>query len=77
MFKTIKVNGRSVCYTDNTVFMVQVGKNKSAYKTKYSFKGDIRQAAFYYECINIGNGYKKRLLMSGANKPVLARAISC
>lgn len=76
MFKTIKVNGRSVCYTDNTVFMVQVGKNKSAYKTKYSFKGDIRQAAFYYECINIGNGYKKRLLMSGANKPVLVRAVS-
>lgn len=76
MFKTINVNGRSVCYHDNTVFMVQVGKNKSSYKTKYSFKGDIRQAAFYYESINIGNGYKKRLLMSGANKPVLVRAFS-
>jgi len=31
---------------------------------------------FYYRCINIGRGYKKRLLMPGARKPVLARAFS-
>jgi hypothetical protein len=76
MFKTIKINGRSVCYHNETTFIVQVGKGKSAYKNKYLFKGDIRKAAFYYESINIGNGYKKRLLMSGANKPVLARCFS-
>jgi hypothetical protein len=70
---TIKINGRSVCYSDTTVFQVQVGKNKSAYKDRYSFTGDIRKAAFYYECINIGNGFKKRLLMNG--KP-LVRAFS-
>ena len=76
MFKTIKIDGRSVCYHDNTIFNVQVGKGKSTYKTRYSFKGNIKQAAFYYACINIGNGYKKRLVMCGANKPVLLRDMS-
>lgn len=62
---TVKINGRSVCYSDTTVFQVQVGKGKGSYKDKYTFTGDIRKAAFYYECINIGNGYKKRLCMNG------------
>lgn len=65
MLKSIKVNGRDVQYSDKTNFTVQVGKGKSSYKTRYSFTGDIRQAAYYYECINIGNGYKKRLVMDG------------
>jgi len=77
MYKTINIGNKKVCYTDNTSFIVQVGKGKSAYKNKYIFKGDVQKAAFYYACINVGNGYKKRLIMSGANKPVLARMISC
>lgn len=72
-FHTIKFNGRDIEYSDNTTFQVQVGRNKSAYKTRYSFVGDIRKAAFYYQCINIGRGYKKRLLID--NK-VLVRAFS-
>lgn len=65
MVKSINVNGREYQYSDSTKFDVQVGKGKSAYKTRYSFTGDLRQAAFYYHSLNIGNGYKKRLLLDG------------
>ncbi len=70
---TIKINGKDVQYSWDTFFQVQVGKKKGAYTTRYSIMGDIRTAAFYYECINIGNGYKKRLLING--KPIV-RAFS-
>lgn len=78
MDKTIKVNGREVSYSDTTKFLVQVGKGeKGAYTTRYSFTGDIRKAGFYYECMNIGNGYKKRLVMeNNGRKCLLVRALS-
>ena len=43
------------------VYQVQVGKGKGAYKTRWVFTGET-QAWHYYSCLNIGNGYKKRLL---------------
>jgi len=36
----------------------------------------LHQAVMYYRCINIGRGYKKRLVMPDAIRPVLARAFS-
>lgn len=76
--KTATLDGKSVAYTDQTVFQVQVGKDKGSYAPRYSFVGlnSLHQAVFYYRGINIGRGYKKRLVMVGANKPVLARAFS-
>lgn len=74
--KIATLDGQRIAYSDNTVFEVQVGRYRSAYKTRYSFTGDLARAVFYLNAINIGNGYKKRLLMVGANKPVLARAFS-
>jgi hypothetical protein len=71
--KTVELNGKMIEYSDDTIFLVQLGKGKGAYKTKYSFTGDIRQAVFYFNCINIGDGYKKRLLMPDNGKQVLAR----
>ena len=54
----------SFVYFEDTKFLVQVGKGtKGSYKTKYSFTGNLSKALKYYSCINIGNGYKKRLLM--------------
>lgn len=78
MHKTATLDGKTIAYGDTTVFEVQVGRNQGRYRTYYSFDGtnSLHQAVFHYRCINIGNGYKKRLVMVGANKPVLARAFS-
>jgi hypothetical protein len=75
MNKTATIDGKHIAYCTETEFLVQVGKGtKGAYKTRYSFKGDLAQAIFYYKCINIGNGYKKRLYMPACSKrPVIAR----
>lgn len=74
---TAEVDGKKIGYLTDTDFLVQVGKNKSAYDTRYIFKGDVSKAVFHYKSINIGNGYKKRLLMPSCSKnPVIARAKS-
>jgi hypothetical protein len=76
--KTIKINGREFQYSDSTNFLIQVGKGeKGAYATRYSFTGDLGKASFYYQCINIGNGYKKRLVMDNNGcKSLIVRALS-
>jgi hypothetical protein len=74
--KTTTLDNKLIAYTDRTDFKVQVGRHQGAYCTQYSFVGNLTQAVMYYKAINIGNGYKKRLVMEGANKPVLARAFS-
>ena len=78
MSKSIKINGRDFSYSDSTTFLVQVGKGeRGSYNTRYSFTGDINKAAFYYQCINIGNGYKKRLVMeNNGSKCLIVRALS-
>ena len=73
---TVEVDGKQIAFTDQSIFEVQVGRYKGAYRTRWRFTGDIWQAAHYYRCINIGNGYKKRLVCKTFNKPVLARAFS-
>lgn len=71
------LDGKRIAYTPETTFLVQVGRgSKGSYKTRYSFKGNLAQAVFYYNCINVGYGYKKRLMMPSSNKPVLARQAS-
>ena len=76
--KTANLDGKPIAYTDHTVFEVQVGRNRGAYQTRYSFTGtnNLHQAVFHYRAIHIGRGYKKRLVMVGANKPILARQFS-
>lgn len=74
--KTATLDGKRIIYTEDTDFLVQVGHKNQKYTTRYAFKGNLHQAVFHYRCINIGNGYKKRLLMPGAMRPVLARAFS-
>lgn len=71
------VNCKTVAYCAETVFLVQVGKGKKgSYKTEYSFIGDLIKAVFYYNSINIGKGYKKRLLMPSSPKKVLVKESS-
>lgn len=71
-----ELNGKKIGYSTETEFLVQVGRYKGKYSTRYSFKGNLGQAVMYFNGINIGNGYKKRLLMPGSQKPVLARQMS-
>ena len=74
--KTVELDGARIAYTTETLFKIQVGKGRSAYKTRYAIVGNIHQAVKLYRCINIGNGYKKRIYVESFNKPVLARAFS-
>lgn len=72
-----ELDGNKVAYTNETEFLIQVGKGKGSYKTTMKFTGKLISAVTYYRAINIGNGHKKRLLMpSCSKKPVLARQIS-
>ena len=73
---TNELDGKRIAYSSETLFLVQVGKGKSSYGTRYVFTGNLQQAVMYYNGINIGNGYKKRLLMPSSKKPVLASARS-
>jgi hypothetical protein len=73
---TIELNGKKIAYSSETDFLVQVGKGKGSYKTRYSFKGKFAQAFFYYCGINVGYGYKKRLFVPSFNKPTLAKVLS-
>lgn len=70
---TATLDDRPIAYSSETEFLVQVGRGKGAYRTRYAFKGKLGQAVSYYNCINIGLGYKKRLLM---NDKTLARQFS-
>jgi len=73
---TIELNGKKIAYSSETDFLVQVGKGKGSYKTRYSFKGKFAQAFFYYCGINVGYGYKKRLFVPSFNKKTLAKVLS-
>ncbi|NBR64320.1 MAG: hypothetical protein EBT77_08480 [Verrucomicrobia bacterium] len=70
---TANIGGRDITFDPFTDFVVQVGKGKSgSYKTRYVITGDLRQALFYYAGINIGFGYKKRLIAPKlGSKPLL------
>lgn len=44
-------------------YVVQVGRMKGTYETKYSFPTNkVGTALKYYHSVNIGNGYKKRIV---------------
>lgn len=47
--------------TPQNEYLVQVGKNKGAYVTRWSFT-NYNRAAIYYSGLNVHSGYKKRLV---------------
>ena len=74
----VTANGnKEYVYDENTKFLVQVGKgSKGSYSTKCCVT-NFRQAKMHFDCINIGYGYKKRLVMLDADsRKVLARQFS-
>jgi hypothetical protein len=71
------VNGKGIAYSSETIFLVQVGKNRSAYWNRFAFKGELHRALQHFDAINVSYGYKKRLLMPSCSKnPVIARQFS-
>lgn len=77
--KVLELNGVNIYYNHGTScdseFRVEVGKGpKGTYKTRYLIVGDLPQAILLYNAINIGNGFKKRLVMN--NGFVICRATS-
>jgi hypothetical protein len=83
----VTLDGKRIALMGHEKFLVQVGKGeKGSYKTRYRFGTGggnaegafmcLKEALFYYRCINVGNGYKKRLVCFEFGKPVLARMFS-
>lgn len=64
---------RRVGYTSTTTFFVQVGWRNSGYRTKHKVVGDLEKAFEHYEAVRLSSNGKKRILMSGAKQPVIAR----
>ena len=73
-----ELDGNKIAYTNETEFLIQVGKGKKgSYKTTMRFVGKLISAFHFYNSINVEDGQKKRLLMPGCSKnPVLVRQIS-
>ena len=76
--KIVELDAKKIAFTSQTEFFVQVGKGpKGSYKTKYKIKGNFTQAWMHYCGVNIGYGYKKRLLMPNTiDNPILTRQFS-
>lgn len=66
---TAEVNGKKIGFSSETEFVIQVSKSrssKSAYETCGVFKGsEFGRMAIQFQGINIGNGFRKRILMAG------------
>lgn len=74
---TFTVGGKEYTFDSDTRFLVEVGRYRGSYSPRYSFVGDFKQAAFYYSCVNVGLGYKKRFVVEqGGERKVVARCIS-
>ena len=67
---------KKIAYSSESIFLVQIGKGKGSYKTKYTVKGNLAKAVMLFNGINIGNGYKKRLFAPYFNNKTLARKLS-
>ena len=67
---------------NDTTYYVQLGKNKSSYKTRWTFHDDCfhkaeNRAILYYRGLNVGYGYKKRLVKEDKDgRHVIARQFS-
>ena len=70
-----ELDGKRIAYHSTTQFLVQVGKGKKgSYRTSYLIKGNLAKAMMYYNGINLGPKWKKRLLMpTCSHNPILAR----
>jgi len=65
------VDGRRIRYSDSTYFKVQVGcGHKNRYETRWGTP-NLDQAVSLYNGLNVGPGFKKRLVMRGGHSSSL------
>ncbi len=58
--KTVNIDGKDYTYSEGDVWKVAVGKgSKGAYHSRYTLNTP-HQAMWYFNCINVGRGFKKR-----------------
>jgi hypothetical protein len=70
-----ELNGKPVAYHSATEFRIQIGKGyKGSYKNRMTIVGNLGQAVMWYNSLNIGNGYKKRLLMGNKSLAMASSA---
>lgn len=77
MLKISRLDGRTVTYTAETVFEVQTRNPRTKRWTpRYTVTGNLCEAVMYYNGINIGKGFAKRLKSKTLKPQVLAKAES-
>lgn len=76
--KSFKLFGEEYYFTDETRFVVQIGRGHHKYKTKYIIVGEPQVALRAFQALNVHSGYKKRLFVaiSHKQKEVLLRRFS-
>jgi hypothetical protein len=67
---TLKYGEKEMKLTKECEFAVQIGfRQKGRYHNRYLFQiGDWHKSVFYFNSINIGNGFKKRLVVKEGDK---------
>jgi hypothetical protein len=75
--KTINIDGKDYTYSEGDKWSVEVGRwEKGSYRGRYSLDTPY-QAMRYFNAINIGRGYKKRLsLIQGEKRITVVRQAS-
>lgn len=70
------LDGHLIAFSSETEFKVQVASPKGKWRTRWAVKGNLGRAVLLFNGINIGYGWRKRLIAPSFNKPVLARQVS-
>ena len=75
--KTINIDGKEYSYSEGDTWSVEVGRwGKGSYRGRYNLDTP-QKAMWYFNAINIGRGYKKRLsLIQGEKRITVARQAS-
>lgn len=73
---TVNIDGKDYTYSEGDLWNVEVGKGSGSYKVRYSLDTP-HKAMLYFNAINIGRGFKKRLtLVQNNDKIHIARVLS-
>ena len=65
MKKKGTLNGRTVEYTNQSIFIVETSRDGVAFKEKHRLTGNLDAAVTYYNGLNVTEGVTKRLRIDG------------
>lgn len=76
-FYTYELDGKKIAFHKDALISIEMGYRNSSYEVMRTFTAmEFGRAIMVYNAYNIHSGYKKRLVCSSLNKPILARYIS-